>query len=71
MVLFIFQRGYKRAKSLYKQRMVAKGHRSTLGWSQEQEDHYTKVLSNARQCEALWVGTKLVTTRNKIEYKKK
>ena len=39
-ILIIIQVAYSKAKNLYKQRTVAKDSRSTLAWSQTQEENY-------------------------------
>uniref|UniRef100_A0A7S3PWV8 Exonuclease domain-containing protein n=1 Tax=Chaetoceros debilis TaxID=122233 RepID=A0A7S3PWV8_9STRA len=59
LVLAVFQRGYGRAKQLYKQRGVRKDNRSTLGWSSEDETEFLKAKEDAQNCEALWISASI------------
>jgi hypothetical protein len=56
-MLFLFQRGYDDAKAISKQRVACNDVRSTLGWTDEQEDDWAKSVEKARSCEALWIGS--------------
>lgn len=56
-VLLIFQRGYDHVKQCYKQRILRKSDRSTLGWSKDDEENYMEKLENARTCEAFWISS--------------
>ena len=55
-VMFMFQFGLERAETMTKQRRAASDLRSTLGWSEVQEEEWKQAIDKCSTLETLWVG---------------
>ncbi|KAL3774599.1 hypothetical protein ACHAW5_001385 [Stephanodiscus triporus] len=54
-ILMIFQKNYKKALALTRQRKASQNPKATLRWTSLQEKEWNDCLDECRNCEAIWI----------------